>query len=1041
MAEERLQITIDEKGALVVKRRLEDVGKGAQKAGGGVKLLRTALGGLAAVGVTAALTKSVKTMASFGQEMSTVAAVTKATSTQLETMTAAARELGATTRFSATQAAEGMTFLARAGFSTEQVLASIGPTLNLAQAGALDLGRAADIASNVLTGFRLEATEAARAIDVLANAANSANTDVNQLGEALSFVAPVAASLKVPLEETAAAVQSLSDAGIQASRAGTNLTTVMRLMTAITPNQAAVLDQLGLSTEDVSIANVGLTQALQNLDNAGITTTQTFKFFGRSAAAAGVLLDASKGKLEAFTESNENAGGTAKEVAAIMDNNLNGALLAVRSAYEELQLAFGAAGPEAGLTMTFKAMATALREVAANIELTGKLLVTFGVAVAAIKFAPMLQSLSASVTQFIALRQAAAAGTAVILGSAQADAAKAASALVVAQAEAKLTAATLAATSAKRANMLATNNLTVSSQFRINTINQATAAELRHATSLKAVGVAQARSTIATKAAAGGMLNLSTVLAKVRVGMAALALNPITIGLVVLAAAVTAVTLAFDKFKKLQEEIERIEEATHQMRLKRVQAQVREIKERKAATAAVEAYIKGLEQENRFAGFTLEKQAEQVNLLKAMELAKRDLTDAEKETITNLLKEKIAIKQANDVRKQENELLQEIKEPQAAYTHQLALLNSLQAKNKITAEEYDDTLAGLKDQYGQLASGLDGYLAKLTQENELLKLNAGEQEIQRALLAARAEAGQDLTDTQIAAVKALVAERQALSTTSYLDQLAEENRLLSLNNKEQELQKTLAAARSEAGGTLSAEQEAMVVALFAEKQALVETNNEREAYNQLLMEIKGPQLDYEDSVRRLNVLLTEGTINQQEFDAQLMLLKGSLGEISLEAQATGAIIDSMWQNASSTLDAFVDGGIITFRGFTSALLGDISKILAKMLLLKAIRGIGGGLDIGGAANGASFMVGGSGGTDSQLVTFKATPNERVDVLTPAQQQQQAAGAPAAGGGVNVTVINLIDPEDIPAAMASAAGDEVILNSISLNKTSVKAAVS
>src|SRR5690606_5572723 len=121
---------------------------------------------------------------------------------------------GATTRFSASEAAEGMKYLAQAGFDVSKVMESVDDTLMLAQAGGLALGEAAEITAGVLNGFRLEASEAGHVADILAMAANKASTDVSSLGTAMAYVGPVAKGLKVSLEETTAAVSALSDAGL-----------------------------------------------------------------------------------------------------------------------------------------------------------------------------------------------------------------------------------------------------------------------------------------------------------------------------------------------------------------------------------------------------------------------------------------------------------------------------------------------------------------------------------------------------------------------------------------------------------------------------------------------------------------------------------------------------------------------------------------------------------------------------------------------------------------------------------------------------------
>lgn len=881
MAEERLQITVDEKGALVVKRKLEGVGEGARKAGGGVKLLRTALGGLATIGIGAVLTSAVKTMASFSQEMSTVKAISRATGDQFEELTAQARQLGATTRFSATQAAQGMVFLARAGFDTNQVLSAIGPTLQLAQAGALGLGQAADIASNVLTGFRISADDAQRVIDVLALAANSANTDVQQLGDAMSYVAPIASSLRVPLEETAAAIQTLSDAGIQSSRAGTNLTMVMRRLEAPVAAQRQVLDELGVSLDDVRVSEVGLTKALENLRDSGATTGQIFRLFGRNAAAASVLLAGTTGKLQQFTSANEQAQGTAAEVAKTMDDNLNGALLAVRSAWEELQLAFGDQGPQSALTQGLKNLATILRTVAANIELATTTATALGVSIVAIKFAPFLQSISS------------AAGALGLLN----------------------------------------------------------------------------KGLVATKAALAG-----------------LALNPITVGLLALSAAVVAVNAAFDKFNKLQAEIEAIEERTYKMRLKRLQAQVREIQERKAANAALEAYIDNLELENKFMGMTEQAQEEQINLTRALEIAKRPLTELEKERIITLLKERDAIKAANDRRQEEEELLKAIKQPAAEYAHQVELLDALKARGAITAKEYAAALREIQEQYGQLAEagGGNDYIARLQRENELLQMNTKEQEVQRALDAARSSGGGNLSEEEAQRVRDLVTEQQKLREARDKDNqaLADQQRLLS--------------------------------------------------------EIKGPQEEYRRAEAALDALLDQKVISLEEYKQKLKELDEAMqGSVRQTTTVMDQTWGSVWDNASRSLDEFASSGKASFRDLTASILGDLQKIIQKQLLIMAFRAVG--IPIPGFAGGGSFTVGGQPGVDKNLVAFRATRGEQVDITRAGQQPAAQQAVVAQAAAPIIRIVNISDPSEVSKYLNGTDGEQVIINVVGRNGDAIKQA--
>jgi len=365
MATERIDIVVTEKGARTVRRNIENIGKGATSAQGAVQLLRRSLG---ALGGALVLGNALRTLAQFSQEMSTVRAVTGATEVQFKALRDIAKDLGATTRFSATQAAEGMTFLARAGFTTNEVMATIGDTLNLAQAGALELGSAADIASNVLKGFNLEAAETTRIVDTLVNTANKANTDVEQLGQAMSFLAPAAAAVGVSVEQASAAVGALSDAGVQSTRAGTSLRQIFIKTIDVSKKGQKVLEQYGLTTADVNVKTRGLVPVLESLRAANISLEGAAALVGSRQAANLLILTQSIPKIKELTQSNKDAAGTAAEVARIMDDNLNGALISVKSAFEAVIIAIGDLGSESFLTNAFRKLADALRFVAKNID-------------------------------------------------------------------------------------------------------------------------------------------------------------------------------------------------------------------------------------------------------------------------------------------------------------------------------------------------------------------------------------------------------------------------------------------------------------------------------------------------------------------------------------------------------------------------------------------------------------------------------------------------------------------------------------------------
>jgi len=366
MVQERIQIQVSSRGARTVSRNIRNIGTSAKGAQGSVQLLSRALGLL---GGALALTGAVRTMADFAQAMSTVKAVSGATTAQFIEMNEAAQQLGATTRFTATQAADGMTFLARAGFDANEVLQAIPHTLNLAQAGALELARAADIASNVIKGFGLEADSTERIVDILANTANSANTDVEQLGQAMSFAAPAAKAIGVEAELAAASVGVLSDAGVQATRAGTGLRQIFIQLISPTAKARKVIEKMGLNVSDLNVKSKGLIPVIELLREKNIGLADAAALVGVRQATSLLILKDNVARLKELNQENINAAGTAKKVAAVMDDNLNGALLRVKSAFESVTLSLGQAGGENSLRVIFERLATLLRIIASNADI------------------------------------------------------------------------------------------------------------------------------------------------------------------------------------------------------------------------------------------------------------------------------------------------------------------------------------------------------------------------------------------------------------------------------------------------------------------------------------------------------------------------------------------------------------------------------------------------------------------------------------------------------------------------------------------------
>lgn len=281
-------------------------------------------------------------IAGFGDAMAKVGAVSGATGAELEQLTRIARELGATTMFSAQEAAEGLTFLAMAGFSARESIEAIPQVLNLAAAGGLELGTAADIATNIMSAFGISASGLGDVVDDLATVSASANTNVEQLGHGMSFAGPLASAFGISLQEVLASLGVLGDVGM-GNRAGRQLQSMMRSLTNETAGTREALQEMGLTMADIDPAANSLRDVLEKLASAGMTPAQASAMFGE--AAAGVLaLTGNIGKLDELTASMAENEGAAKRMAEAMADSLAGDVRVAKSAIEELRLTLGDLG-------------------------------------------------------------------------------------------------------------------------------------------------------------------------------------------------------------------------------------------------------------------------------------------------------------------------------------------------------------------------------------------------------------------------------------------------------------------------------------------------------------------------------------------------------------------------------------------------------------------------------------------------------------------------------------------------------------------------
>ena len=262
------------------------------------------------------------TFQKFEQQMAKVRAVSGATSTEFAALKANAEELGASTRFSATEVAELQTEFAKLGFTAAEIENVTEGTLALAQATDSDLAQAAEVAGNVLRAFQLEASETGRVTDVMAQSFNSTALDMETFSLSMKFVAPVAASAGVSLEETTALLGLLADAGIKGSTAGTSL--------------RRIISELGAGSEPV-------TEKIKQLAAGGLDLTSAMDEVGREAQSALLVLGNNIDKVDGLTKGLEDSAGAAKEMAGIMDDTSQGALKRMQSAVEGAQIKLGEA--------------------------------------------------------------------------------------------------------------------------------------------------------------------------------------------------------------------------------------------------------------------------------------------------------------------------------------------------------------------------------------------------------------------------------------------------------------------------------------------------------------------------------------------------------------------------------------------------------------------------------------------------------------------------------------------------------------------------
>ncbi len=295
----------------------------------------------AGAAITAMAGYAAKVGSNFEEGMSKVSAISGAAGKDLEKLTDKAKEMGAKTKFSATEAASAFEYMAMAGWKTEDMLSGIEGIMNLAAASGEDLAATSDIVTDALTAFGMSASDSGRFADVLAAASSNANTNVGMMGETFKYVAPVAGALGFSVEDTAVAIGLMANSGIKASQAGTSLRSIMSRLAKPTSDVQIAMDALGISLTDSNGNMKSLNEVMGDLRNgfAGLGEAEKASMaatLGGQEAMSGLLaiVNASGEDFNYLQNAINNAEGAAEAMAGTMQNNLKGSITILGSALE-----------------------------------------------------------------------------------------------------------------------------------------------------------------------------------------------------------------------------------------------------------------------------------------------------------------------------------------------------------------------------------------------------------------------------------------------------------------------------------------------------------------------------------------------------------------------------------------------------------------------------------------------------------------------------------------------------------------------------------
>lgn len=313
----------------------------------GGMLMNTSMQMAGAAGIGYGVYDTIKTYMDFEAQMKKVQAISGASGAEFDALTEKAKEMGAATQFSATEAGQALQYMAMAGWKTDQMLSGIPGIMDLAAASGEDLGRVSDIVTNALTAFGLKAEDSGHFADVLAQASSNSNTNVSMMGETFKYVAPLAGALKYSVEDTALAIGLMANAGVQGEQAGTSLRAIMTRLVDPPADAAKALAQLGVTVKNSDGTVKPFRQTMKELRSAfsDLTDSQRAQMVSSIAGQEAMsgffaLLNTSDSDFDKLTSAIDSSSGAAHRQAEIMNDNLKGDMKSLSSVWESLQLEF-----------------------------------------------------------------------------------------------------------------------------------------------------------------------------------------------------------------------------------------------------------------------------------------------------------------------------------------------------------------------------------------------------------------------------------------------------------------------------------------------------------------------------------------------------------------------------------------------------------------------------------------------------------------------------------------------------------------------------